>query len=574
MTLNLNHRTPTALSAASNPVLDADWSDPDVIRAGDRYVMVASSFSRVPGLPVLVSNDLVTWTIASHALERLSPASHFDLPRHGHGVWAPVIRFHAGEFHIFYPDPDRGIFVVRSPSPFGPWSEPTLVLAGLGIIDPCPFWDDDGRVYLVAAWAFSRSGVRNRLSIVELDSTATVPISPLRTLIDGDAVEGCSTLEGPKIHRRGDSYLVFAPAGGVATGWQLVFRSFSLDGPWEVRTVLEQGDTAINGPHQGSWIDGPHGEDRFIHFQDTGAYGRVVHLQPLTWSDDGWPEIGAQDDAGRGVPVARVEPLALSVAAAAAAAGTLPRLGSALDATAWSVAGAGVDGAGVIRHLAPQWHWQANRGDDWATFPDDGTLRLATVPGDVGNLRALGQVLARRLTMSTTRVTTTVSVRSGIDGARAGLVVLGVHYAWIGLEVSGGIHRLVCRAFLGEGDEIDLIDAVPVTVDELSAVTVGFDISDGVATAFWTVGGESGATSGGSSDGSSAGSSDSSSDSSSGRASGRAEHSFTIREGTWVGAETGVFAAAPVGSSTTGDDDVAVFGEFLIGVRSASQETS
>ena len=42
-----------------NPVLFADYSDPDVIRVGDTFYMTASSFNYTPGLPILISKDLV-----------------------------------------------------------------------------------------------------------------------------------------------------------------------------------------------------------------------------------------------------------------------------------------------------------------------------------------------------------------------------------------------------------------------------------------------------------------------------------------------------------------------------------
>ena len=92
-----------------NPILHADYSDPDAIRVGNDFYMVSSSFEDVPGLPILHSNDLVNWSIIGHALKRQPPFQHFSIPRHGEGVWAPSIRYHKGEFYIYYPDPDFGI---------------------------------------------------------------------------------------------------------------------------------------------------------------------------------------------------------------------------------------------------------------------------------------------------------------------------------------------------------------------------------------------------------------------------------------------------------------------------------
>jgi beta-xylosidase len=134
-------------------VLDADWPDPDVVRVGDDYYLVASSFNRAPGLPVLHSRDLVTWEHVTNALPALPPLDHFSLPRHGGGVWAPSLRHHDGTFYLTYPDPDHGIYVLTATDARGQWSAPHLLLPGRGIIDPCPLWDDDGRTYLVHGWA-------------------------------------------------------------------------------------------------------------------------------------------------------------------------------------------------------------------------------------------------------------------------------------------------------------------------------------------------------------------------------------------------------------------------------------
>ncbi|WP_157865112.1 family 43 glycosylhydrolase, partial [Streptomyces prasinopilosus] len=101
--------------AYRNPVLDADWSDPDVIRVGDDFYLTASSFGRVPGLPLLHSRDLVNWTLVGHALQRLESEDEFAAPRHDRGVWAPSLRHHDDRFWIFWGDPDQGLFQVNAP---------------------------------------------------------------------------------------------------------------------------------------------------------------------------------------------------------------------------------------------------------------------------------------------------------------------------------------------------------------------------------------------------------------------------------------------------------------------------
>ncbi|WP_157867806.1 glycoside hydrolase 43 family protein, partial [Streptomyces prasinus] len=287
-----------------NPVLDADWSDPDVIRVGDDFYLTASSFGRVPGLPLLHSRDLVNWTLVGHALHRLEPEDEFAVPRHDRGVWAPSLRHHDGRFWIFWGDPDQGVFQVNAPGIRGPWTRPHLVKAGKGLIDPCPLWDEEtGEAYLVHAWAKSRSGVKNRLTGHRMDPRGTGLLDEGEVIVDGDRIPGWFTLEGPKLYRHDGWFWILAPAGGVETGWQGAFRSRDFFGPYEEKVVLEQRDTDVNGPHQGGWVRTPSGEDWFLHFQQRGAYGRVVHLQPMRWSAAGDPSRPGEGGSGGGWPV-------------------------------------------------------------------------------------------------------------------------------------------------------------------------------------------------------------------------------------------------------------------------------
>ena len=292
-----------------NPIIFADYSDPDVCRgpAGDDFYMTASSFSCFPGLPVLHSRDLVHWTIIGHAVDHY-PFEGFTTPQHGKGIWAPSIRYHAGYFWIFVGDPDNGILMTKSRNPAGPWEKLATVKAAKGWIDCCPFWDDDGHAYLVHAFARSRAGFNNALDICRMSTDGTHLLDEGTRVYDGGTDRAHSnqtytTVEGPKLYKRDGYYYIFAPGGGVAGGYQIVFRSKNILGPYDSRIVLEQGNTPINGPHQGGWVQTTSGQDWFIHFQDRGAYGRVTHLQPLAWHDD-WPVIGNDPSgSGKGVPV-------------------------------------------------------------------------------------------------------------------------------------------------------------------------------------------------------------------------------------------------------------------------------
>ncbi|WP_345710599.1 glycoside hydrolase family 43 protein, partial [Kineococcus glutinatus] len=442
------------------------------------------------------SRDLVNWRLLAHALPRLHPADHFDLPRHGGGVWAPSIRHHDGVFHVVYPDPDRGIFVVSATDPAGPWSAPRLLLGGLGLIDPCPLWDEDGTAHLVHGWARSRSGVKNRLSLVPVDAGLTRPLGPGHVVVDGDALAGCTTLEGPKLYRRDGWCWIFAPAGGVATGWQSVFRSRRVEGPYEHRVVLRQGDSGVNGPHQGAWVDTPDGSGWFLHFQDRGPFGRVVHLQPLTWGEDGWPVIGEPGPDGCGTPV--------TGHASPHGAVQGPR----------SLPGSDDFAAGLGR----QWYWQANPGDGWARA-GGGRLELCGPATDAGNLRGLPQVLAQQLPGTGCRWTCTLEL-DGPVGARAGVTVLGRSYSWCGVRLDGTGTRLVA-AVRGDGDheETLLVDeplpgpgAVELRVECGPDAVLGLAARCGDGP--WRTLGSG----------------------------------LRAEQGQWVGAEIGVFAAAPLGS--------------------------
>lgn len=116
----------------TNPVINADYSDPDVICVGDDYYLTASSFNCIPGLPILHSKDLVNWQIIGHALQSLEPKELFDQPQHGKGVWAPCMRYHKGEFYIYWGDLDHGVFMVKTRNPAGKWDAPVCVIPGKG----------------------------------------------------------------------------------------------------------------------------------------------------------------------------------------------------------------------------------------------------------------------------------------------------------------------------------------------------------------------------------------------------------------------------------------------------------
>lgn len=283
-----------------NPVLYADYSDPDVCRVGDDYYLTSSSFNCLPGLQILHSKDLVNWTIIGAAVPYALPPVTDVRPEHGNRVWAPSIRHHNGEFYIFWGDPDQGAFMVKAKDPKGPWSEPVLVKAGKGIIDTTPLWDDDGRVYLVHAYAGSRAGLKSVITICELSADASKAITQSRII--SMVMKHIRLVKGPNSINVMDTITSSIRQAAFLQDGKSYFAQKRIRSI-RMETVLAQGNSPVNGPHQGGWVDTPTGEDWFMHFQDVGAYGRLVHLQPMKWVDD-WPVIGIDKDGdGCGEPV-------------------------------------------------------------------------------------------------------------------------------------------------------------------------------------------------------------------------------------------------------------------------------
>ncbi len=439
-----------------NPVLNGDYSDPDATRVGDDFYLTASSFTNAPGLPILHSKDLVNWTIIGYALPKVTPVAHFETPRHGGAVWAPAIRFHDGLFYIYYPDPDFGIYVTTAKDPAGPWSEPKLIDPTKGAIDPCPFWDDDGQAWLVHGWAASRAGQENKniISLYKMSADGMSITGERQDIIKGDAVpksptsEGLKpwfTTEGPKIYKRNGWYYVFTPTDGVKGGFQGVSRAKTISGPYESRNVLDQGATDINGPHQGAWVTTPSGEDWFLHFQDTDSYGRRVWLEPMVWKND-WPVIGQkQGKNDYGQPVLRYKKPNVAKQPIA-----VPAVNDDFS-----------------KGFNLGWQWNANPRDDWAdTSARPGYLRLKSISSSA-NLWEAPNLLTQKLPGQTFTATVKLSLAAKTVGERAGLVVYGYNYGWIGLENTAKGVRLV------QATRLKAPDNAPETVVAADAAITG-----------------------------------------------------------------------------------------------------
>ena len=417
-----------------NPILFADYSDPDVIRVGDTYYMTASSFNYVPGLPILTSKDLVNWKLVNYAIDKID-YEKYDEPQHAKGVWAPAIRYHEGEFYIYYGMPDEGIFMVKTKDALGKWEEPVLVLEGKGLIDPCPFWDEDGKAYVVHGYAKSRIGFKSFLGIFEMSPDGKKAVGEDHILYNG--LETQPTIEGPKVYKRDGYYYIFAPAGSVKTGWQTILRGKNIHGPFEEKIVLHQGNTAINGPHQGALVDTVNGDEWFIHFQDRGMYGRIVHLQPVNWVD-GWAVMGenACDYCGEPVAVYK-KPNVTTVADT--------ETGSVEDTQEVCYLEASDDFASEKLNL--MWQWLGNpKADFYSLTANPNYLRLyCKNPSGAAEpiLWDNANVLTQKLVCPYFMAESCMHIGGLLEKEQAGMVMMGGDYAYLGVRVTDGVKTLI-----------------------------------------------------------------------------------------------------------------------------------
>ena len=388
-----------------NPVLLSDYSDPDIIRVGEDFYMVASSFNHVPGVPVLHSKNLVEWEIINHVLPKI-PFERFNKVCHGDGAWAPAIRYHDGKFYCLIPFPDEGIYVSEATDPYGKWSLLRPLICGKGYEDPCPIWAN-GKCYVVFAFAKSRAGFNSKLAVFETDSELKTVAEQYAFVYDGH--DHSPNIEGPKFMKRGDYYYILAPAGGVGTGWQVALRSDKIYGPYESKIILLQGGTEVNGPHQGALIDLDDSGEKwaFMHFQDMGPYGRVVHLQPAVWIND-WPICGTlRDENLPGQPVAGGEyPVQIST-------------GVRIDPNDE------FDGD----KLSCVWQTPANPVEGWYEFKRG--LKLNCVYHPFNALSDLPQLIMQKVQYKNFAVKCKCRLNLVNDGDEVGFAVFGKEYAYI-----------------------------------------------------------------------------------------------------------------------------------------------
>ncbi|WP_302023251.1 glycoside hydrolase 43 family protein [uncultured Prevotella sp.] len=502
----------------TNPVINADYSDPDVCVVGEDYYLTASSFNCTPGLPILHSKDLVNWEIIGHALKDIEPASVYNMPSHGNGVWAPSIRYHNGEFYIYWGDPDYGVFMVKTKNPAGEWEKPVCVIPGPGNIDSTPLWDEDGRCYLVSAYANSRSRFASVIVVRELSADGTKAIGDPVIVFDGNGTEN-RTCEGPKFYKRDGWYWIMCPAGGVPTGFQLAMRSKSPFGPYECKKVLAQGKSDVNGPHQGAWVHTAFGEDWFLHFQDKGCYGRVVHLQPVEWRDN-WPVMGIDKDGDYcGDPVKTYRKPKTS--------------------KAWPIQNPVESDEFNQPLLGKQWQWHANYNQFFGMPTSFGTFRVYNhkLSENFVNLWEVPNLLLQKTPADKFTATAKVRVTAKDQNQFGGLIMMGLDYSAIVVKRVGDefeLQQITClKADKGKPEKVNVIAKLkPTEVDKIDYqpaihedIYLSMMVNDGICNFAYSL---------------------------DGKKYKKVGESFKMREGKWIGAKIGFVAAEPAGKANRG----------------------
>lgn len=394
----------------TNPVIPADFPDPDVIRVGDTYYMVTTTMFIFPGVTVLKSNDLVNWEYCSNAVARFDFGKCYDLDscnRYGHGQWATSLKYHDGKYYLMFITLNEGGFICSADKAEGPWEIRQLPK---GFYDPGLFFDKDGKIYVAHGYG--------KLFITELNKDFS-PVGADFLVYTGDIRGG---LEGTHVYKIGNFYYLYCTYGGK-DGIQVALRSKNIYGPYKEKVVLQ--DT-VEGPtfgvHQGALIQTTTDEWWTMLFVDSGPLGRFPSLQPVEWID-GWPMVGKN---GHGVVTHKKPNVGAKYAVT-----TLPTSDSFESST-----------------LGKQWGWNHNPDDTkWSLEERPGYLRLKTVRV-CDSFTAAVNTLTQRIfskyeTTKPTYCTTKLEVERMEDGDIAGLAVFQMPYGYIGVKRIGNIKYLI-----------------------------------------------------------------------------------------------------------------------------------
>ena len=324
-----------------------------------------------------------------------------EMTGYAQGTWAPTLRYHNGTYYVFVCTPFEGLFMWHAKNPAGPWSQTVTVKAVERWEDPCPFWDDDGKAYLIHSLKGAGPLILHRMSP-----------DGIRLLDDGVEIYHGPNAEGPKLFKRNGWYYISLPEGGVSTGGQTMLRSTNIYGPYERREVLPYGS-----PHQGALVELANGSWWFLCFKSSGFLGRITYLMPVTWGADDWPVFG---DHGHSVDqwkkpyVGRASPI------------HHPQRSDDFNDPV----------------LSPIWQWNHNPVNDaWSLTARPGWLQLKALPAT--GLSDAHNTLTEKLWGQAGVIDTKFDVSAMTEGQSAGFAFMsGDVFDWVGVTQSDGVRRI------------------------------------------------------------------------------------------------------------------------------------
>ena len=392
-----------------NPVIFADFPDPDVIRVDDTYYMVSTTMHHFPGATILKSKDLLNWEYCAQPLTQLSTSDRYSLLNHQNayaaGMWACSMKYHDGKFFLLINGNDTGGWLLTATNPEEKWEMKKLSRI---YYDPGMLFDN-GKVYVAC-------GIGN-IQMCELDEDFNF-IREQRVISDKDGLEGCH------LYKRGDYYYIYATYGGWPSG-QTVFRSKDIFGPYEEKMLVEKYiSNKPNTVHQGALIETATGEWWTILQEDLGALGRMPNLQPVAWQTE-WPVVG-----NKGVPYSTY---------------AKPKTGTYSPITPLPT-----NDNFRTYPIGKQWQWNHNPDDGaWSLFERAGWLRLKSTPAT--RLTQARNMLTQRIFAFHGKSSTpsTGTIRMDVshlqEGDRAGISIFQDPYAYLAVEVKDGKKQLVWR---------------------------------------------------------------------------------------------------------------------------------
>ncbi len=414
----------------SNPLFYEEFSDPDLIRVGDDYYMTGTTMHTMPGLPILHSVDLVNWELLSYAVERLDLGPELRLEEgkefYGRGIWAPCIRYHDDTFYIFSNVNGHGTQLFSATDPRGPWTHQQMKV---GLHDLSVLFDDDGKIY--AVWGY------DEVKLVELtkDLLDTIPGSS-RVIVEAGRGAG----EGCHFYKIDGKYFITNTNYDPAC-YQVCLRSSHPEGPYEIKVISAEENMGIaqkgriwntrSGPpyaiteypanyvgcipmHQGGIVETQTGEWWGWSMMDFNAIGRVTALSPVTWVDN-WPMLGLEGNLTRS-PRTWIK----------------PNTGNESEPRAPFQKDDEFDGP----VLANAWQWNHVPVENkWSLEERPGYLRLHALAAP--SFWMARNTLTQRGVGPESSGLVELDVAGLRNGDVAGLALLNLPYAWLGIEMSG-----------------------------------------------------------------------------------------------------------------------------------------